>query len=103
MLQKQAKISRKNFPTLYSMRKIVGDFFVIYYKKADITQVSVVIPKKTISSSVVRHFVKRRFYALCGQIQLPVGIYVIFPSKKSEHEKFDILKESFIKNIKTLS
>ena len=78
------------------MRKMVGEFFVIYTQKAEQTQISVVIPKKIEKSSVERHKIKRRIYNLCQkQNNISLGVCVIFPTKSVKGVKFDILEESF--------
>lgn len=95
MLPKRARIQRKNFPSLYRMRKMVGEFFVVYIQEEETKAASVVVPKKIEKSSVERHKIKRRIYAICSKhFDLLQGVYIIFPTKSAKGIKFDILERS---------
>lgn len=77
------------------MRKMAGEFFVVYIQKTESIQFSVVIPKKTEKSSVERHKMKRKIYSICSKItNISPGIYIIFPTKSVKGVKFDILEKS---------
>lgn len=77
------------------MRKMAGEFFVVYSQKSELAQFSVVVPKKIEKSSVGRHIIKRKIYNICSKTaDIPPGTYIIFPTKSVKGVKFDILEKS---------
>lgn len=96
MISRKNRLSRAVF-AVRPVKRVRFGYGLVAFLDTNETGIAVVVPKKVAGSAVVRNKIRRRVYnALKDYSPVQKGGVIVYPSKESLKEDFEVLKQALV-------